>query len=106
MVLDDKRMIKEICFGKAIRVRYAPSPTGLLHIEMRGLLFNYSMLVIMQDLHYPYRDTDRKRHVEDGNVHNENLRWLGMIGMKAQKHMKTTVSLSVWNSTKNTLTNC
>ena len=51
-----------------IRVRYAPSPTGLLHIgNARTALFNY-----LYARHYGgtfiirIEDTDRKRHVEDG----------------------------------------
>ncbi|HEV0703007.1 TPA: glutamate--tRNA ligase, partial [Streptococcus pneumoniae] len=67
--------------SKDIRVRYAPSPTGLLHIgNARTALFNYlyarhhggTFLIRIED-------TDRKRHVEDGEHSQlENLRWLGM----------------------------
>lgn len=64
-----------------IRVRYAPSPTGLLHIgNARTALFNY-----LYARHHGgefiirIEDTDRKRHVEDGERSQlENLRWLGM----------------------------
>ncbi|HGK7332541.1 glutamate--tRNA ligase [Streptococcus suis] len=66
---------------KPIRVRYAPSPTGLLHIgNARTALFNYlfarhhggTFLIRIED-------TDRKRHVEDGERSQlENLRWLGI----------------------------
>ena len=67
--------------SKDIRVRYAPSPTGLLHIgNARTALFNY-----LYARHYGgtfiirIEDTDRKRHVEDGERSQlENLRWLGM----------------------------
>ena len=63
------------------RVRYAPSPTGLLHIgNARTALFNY-----LYARHYGgtfiirIEDTDRKRHVEDGERSQlENLRWLGI----------------------------
>jgi len=67
--------------SKDIRVRYAPSPTGLLHIgNARTALFNYlyarhhgGIFIIRIE------DTDRKRHVEDGERSQlENLRWLGM----------------------------
>ena len=66
---------------KDIRVRYAPSPTGLLHIgNARTALFNY-----LYARHHGgtfiirIEDTDRKRHVEDGERSQlENLRWLGM----------------------------
>ncbi|MDD6384291.1 glutamate--tRNA ligase [Streptococcus hyointestinalis] len=67
--------------SKQIRVRYAPSPTGLLHIgNARTALFNY-----LYARHYGgtfvirIEDTDRKRHVEDGERSQlENLRWLGI----------------------------
>ena len=43
--------------AKDIRVRYAPSPTGLLHIgNARTALFNYFMRVITWwNFYYPYR---------------------------------------------------
>ncbi|MBS7578215.1 MULTISPECIES: glutamate--tRNA ligase [unclassified Enterococcus] len=64
-----------------IRVRYAPSPTGLLHIgNARTALFNYLFA-----RHYNgefiirIEDTDQKRHVADGERSQlENLAWLGM----------------------------
>ena len=67
--------------SKDIRVRHAPSPTGLLHIgNARTALFNY-----LYARHHGgtfiirIEDTDRKRHVEDGERSQlENLRWLGM----------------------------
>lgn len=67
--------------SKPIRVRYAPSPTGLLHIgNARTALFNYlyarhhgGQFIIRIE------DTDRKRHVADGERSQlENLRWLGI----------------------------
>lgn len=67
--------------SKKIRVRYAPSPTGLLHIgNARTALFNY-----LYARHYGgdfiirIEDTDRKRHVADGERSQlENLKWLGI----------------------------
>ena len=64
-----------------IRVRYAPSPTGLLHIgNARTALFNYLYARHHGgDFIIRIEDTDRKRHVEDGERSQlENLRWLGM----------------------------
>lgn len=64
-----------------IRVRYAPSPTGHLHIgNARTALFNYlfarhnkGTFVIRIE------DTDTKRNVEGGEQSQlENLKWLGM----------------------------
>lgn len=64
-----------------IRVRYAPSPTGLLHIgNARTALFNY-LFARHYDGEFIIRieDTDQKRHVEDGERSQlENLAWLGI----------------------------
>ncbi|MEY8443794.1 glutamate--tRNA ligase [Lactococcus ileimucosae] len=64
-----------------IRVRYAPSPTGLLHIgNARTALFNYLFARHYGgDFLIRIEDTDRERHVEDGERSQlENLRWLGI----------------------------
>ena len=64
-----------------IRVRYAPSPTGLLHIgNARTALFNYLYARHHGgDFIIRIEDTDRKRHVEDGERSQlDNLRWLGI----------------------------
>lgn len=64
-----------------IRVRYAPSPTGHLHIgNARTALFNYlfarhnkSTMVLRIE------DTDQKRNVKGGSKSQmENLHWLGI----------------------------
>ncbi|MBT9671022.1 glutamate--tRNA ligase [Secundilactobacillus kimchicus] len=65
----------------SIRVRYAPSPTGHLHIgNARTALFNYLFA-----RHYKGKfiirieDTDTKRNVADGEKSQlDNLKWLGM----------------------------
>lgn len=65
----------------SIRVRYAPSPTGHLHIgNARTALFNYLFA-----RHYKGKfiirieDTDAKRNVDDGeNSQLDNLKWLGL----------------------------
>jgi len=64
-----------------VRVRYAPSPTGLLHIgNARSALFNYLFAK-----HYKgtfivrIEDTDIKRNVADGEKSQlELLEWLGI----------------------------
>ncbi|GAK48148.1 glutamyl-tRNA synthetase [Secundilactobacillus oryzae JCM 18671] len=67
--------------NKSIRVRYAPSPTGHLHIgNARTALFNYlyarhnkGKFIIRIE------DTDTKRNIEDGERSQlDNLKWLGM----------------------------
>ncbi|PDO11293.1 MAG: glutamate--tRNA ligase [Candidatus Reconcilbacillus cellulovorans] len=64
-----------------VRVRYAPSPTGHLHIGgARTALFNYlfarkhgGRFVVR------FEDTDQTRHVESGIASQlEGLRWLGL----------------------------
>ena len=64
-----------------VRVRYAPSPTGLLHIgNARSALFNY-----LYAKHYDgdfivrIEDTDIKRNVEGGEKSQlDLLEWLGI----------------------------
>ncbi len=64
-----------------VRVRYAPSPTGHLHIgNARTALFNY-LYARHNDGEFIIRieDTDQKRNIEDGEKSQlENLKWLGI----------------------------
>lgn len=64
-----------------IRVRYAPSPTGHLHIgNARTALFNYLFARHNGgDFIIRIEDTDQKRNIADGEKSQlENLAWLGM----------------------------
>lgn len=64
-----------------VRVRYAPSPTGHLHIgNARTALFNYLYARHHGgDFIIRIEDTDRKRHVETGEQSQlDNLKWLGI----------------------------
>jgi nondiscriminating glutamyl-tRNA synthetase len=67
--------------NKKVRVRYAPSPTGFLHIgNARTALFNY-LFARHNDGDFVIRieDTDLKRNVEDGEESQlRNLKWLGI----------------------------
>ncbi|KRN29190.1 glutamyl-tRNA synthetase [Lactobacillus selangorensis] len=64
-----------------VRVRYAPSPTGHLHIgNARTALFNY---LFARHNHGTFviriEDTDTKRNIADGERSQlENLKWLGI----------------------------
>lgn len=64
-----------------VRVRYAPSPTGHLHIgNARTALFNY-LYARHNDGEFIIRieDTDQKRNIADGEKSQlENLKWLGV----------------------------
>ncbi|MDR4318814.1 glutamyl-tRNA synthetase [Niallia circulans] len=64
-----------------IRVRYAPSPTGHLHIgNARTALFNY-LFARSQSGKFIIRieDTDKKRNIEGGEESQlKYLKWLGM----------------------------
>jgi len=65
-----------------MRVRYAPSPTGLLHVgNARTALFNYLYARHNNgDFIIRIEDTDRKRHVEGGEASQlANLEWLGIV---------------------------
>ncbi|AGK51868.1 glutamate--tRNA ligase [Bacillus sp. 1NLA3E] len=67
--------------SKNIRVRYAPSPTGHLHIgNARTALFNY---LFARNLGGKFiiriEDTDQKRNIEGGEQSQlKYLKWLGM----------------------------
>ena len=64
-----------------VRVRYAPSPTGQLHIGgARTALFNY-LFARKHNGTFVFRieDTDQTRHVEHAEAKQmEGLRWLGI----------------------------
>jgi len=66
---------------KKVRVRFAPSPTGHLHIGgARSALFNY-LFARHNDGDFIVRieDTDRKRNVEDAEQKLiDSLKWLGL----------------------------
>lgn len=67
--------------SREVRVRYAPSPTGHLHIgNARAALFNY---LFARSLNGKFivriEDTDLKRNVEGGETSQlKNLAWLGL----------------------------
>ena len=64
-----------------VRVRYAPSPTGYLHIgNARSALFNYLFARHYDgDFIIRIEDTDKARHVDEGEASQlNNLKWLGI----------------------------
>ncbi len=67
--------------SKKVRVRYAPSPTGYLHIgNARTALFNYLFAKHNNgDFIIRIEDTDVNRNIEDGvKSQLDNLKWLGV----------------------------
>ena len=65
-----------------VRVRYAPSPTGFLHIGgARSALFNYLFAKKYNgELVFRVEDTDIERNVVGGEESQYNdLKWLGII---------------------------
>src|SRR5690348_1684078 len=65
----------------AVRTRFAPSPTGFLHVGgVRTALFAW--LVARQasgKFILRIEDTDRSRHMEESQAHiEESLKWLGL----------------------------
>ncbi len=65
-----------------VRVRYAPSPTGFLHIGgARSALYNYLFAKHLGgDFIVRIEDTDIERNVENGEASQlEGLEWLGII---------------------------
>ena len=74
---------------ETVRVRYAPSPTGHLHIgNARTALFNY-LFARHNNGEFIIRieDTDTKRNVEDGERSQlDNLKWLGIDWDESPAH--------------------
>lgn len=69
---------------KKVRVRYAPSPTGHLHIGgARTALFNYLFAKHYDgDFIFRLEDTDIERNIEGGEASQlDNLAWLGLFLM-------------------------
>lgn len=67
---------------KPVRVRYAPSPTGNLHIGgARSALFNYLFAKKHQGTFVlRVEDTDLERNIEGGEISQiQDLEWLGII---------------------------
>jgi glutamyl-tRNA synthetase len=64
----------------SVRVRFAPSPTGLLHIgNARTALYNYLFARHHRNVHSPIEDTDVERSTESSMEQIlEDLRWLGI----------------------------
>ena len=77
---------------KKIRVRYAPSPTGQLHIGgARTALFNY-LFAKKNNGEFIIRieDTDIERNIEKGEESQiENLNWLGIVADESPQKTKT-----------------
>ncbi len=74
---------------KRVRVRYAPSPTGHLHIGgARTALFNYLFAKNKGgDFIVRIEDTDTKRNIANGEASQlENLEWLGITPDESPQH--------------------
>ena len=97
---------------RKVRVRFAPSPTGALHIGgVRTALYNY--LFARQhggELIFRIEDTDSQRFVPGAEEYIiESFRWLGIRfdeGVSLAASMVLTAKVSVGKSTKNMLTDC
>ena len=66
---------------KKVRVRFAPSPTGPLHIGgLRTALFNYLFAKRNGgDFIVRIEDTDRNRYIEGSEKHiMDSLKWCGL----------------------------
>ena len=67
--------------GREVRVRYAPSPTGLMHIGgLRTFLYNYLFAKMHGgDMILRIEDTDKKREVEGSTADIiRMLKWAGL----------------------------
>jgi len=74
---------------KKVRVRYAPSPTGFLHIGgARSALFNYLFAKHVEGTFvFRVEDTDIERNVVGGEASQLNdLVWLGIVPDESPEH--------------------
>ena len=77
-----------------VRVRYAPSPTGYLHIGgARSALFNYLFAKKFNgDFVFRIEDTDVERNIpgaEQSQLHD--LIWLGIVPDESKKELQNIV---------------
>lgn len=92
--------------NKKIRVRFAPSPTGFLHVgSLRTVLYDYLFAKSSGgDFLLRIEDTDRKRYVE-GSVEKliESLEWAGITWDEGicLKNSKLQISNSKLTESKN-----
>jgi glutamyl-tRNA synthetase len=73
--------VKKILMEKRVRVRFAPSPTGLLHVgNARTALFNFLFARQVEGVFIlRLEDTDRERSTKEfEEAILEDLRWLGL----------------------------
>ena len=81
ITLTGKIMENEIVTNKKIRVRFAPSPTGMMHLgNVRTALLNY-LFAKQKNGTFVLRieDTDPERNFDPGAVKiMEDLNWLGL----------------------------
>ena len=97
--------------SKQVRVRFAPSPTGPLHIGgVRTALFNYLFAKKHGGTFYlRIEDTDQTRFVPGAEAYMfEALEWLGIAQMKPlekTKNLDLTVKVNVKRCINNMLTN-
>ena len=87
-----------------VRVRYAPSPTGELHIgNARTALFNYLFARHYGgDFVIRIEDTDLKRNLEHGEKSQlDNLTWLGMDWDEAPSGSLPSVRASTYLQSAN-----
>lgn len=74
-------VMEALCMSNEVRVRYAPSPTGHLHIgNARTALFNYLFARSKQGKFIiRIEDTDKKRNIAGGEESQlKYLKWLGI----------------------------
>ena len=75
-----------MCFCR-LRTRFAPSPTGMLHLGgIRTALYNYLLAKKYNgDFILRIEDTDQTRFVEGAEKYIfESLKWLNIMPMKEQ----------------------
>ena len=81
VIMNRRYLYKKFCMANSVRVRFAPSPTGPLHIGgVRTALYNY-LYARKHNGKFVLRieDTDQKRSVDRAEEYIQScLAWLGI----------------------------
>ena len=81
VIMNRQYLYKKFCMTNSVRVRFAPSPTGPLHIGgVRTALYNY-LYARKHNGKFVLRieDTDQKRSVDHAEEYIQScLAWLGI----------------------------
>ena len=87
-------------FFRRIRTRFAPSPTGMLHLGgIRTALYNYLLAKKYNgDFILRIEDTDKTRFVEGAEKYIlESLKWLNIMPNEGAININTSTTIQMYH---------